>query len=104
MERKDQIDTAIELAAASLGELEKCLGKLDRVNLRDLVELIPQTELHIRMARLRLQAVIDSRRSTDPDQTPVDPIRARRRDSQTGPQTGSTLRMPLPKPDDDKKG
>jgi|SRR6185295_3828304 len=94
---KDPTEVALEEAIEVLLKLEKLLQALDRENLRALVEAIPSTELDMRMARLRLQRVLDSRRPWADEKTPVDPILKRRESSNRI----HTQKMPFPMPPKD---
>lgn len=72
----DSPDATIRDAIDALQKAENLLADLDRAGLlkrldelREAVETFPQTQLDLRMARIRLQSHLGS----DPDKTPVRP-------------------------------
>jgi hypothetical protein len=73
----EQLRMAVQDAIDSVSRLERLLEDIGKENLRNLIELIPQTEHDMRMARIRLQA-LQPRTRTDPDKTPADPLIQRR--------------------------
>lgn len=74
--RLEELESTAVDAIDSIQRLEKLLKDIGRDNLRNLAELLSQTEHDMRMARIRLAALLPRKR-TDPDQTPVDPIMRR---------------------------
>jgi len=73
------------------------LEKLDLDILKNGVESLQAAELDLRMARLRIQAITGLQPPSlisDPDRTPVEPLQARRRSSQS-----ISISIPRPKPD-----
>lgn len=121
-DRDPAVDRAIEDALDQLLRMEKLLTKIDRNklltaletlkkalggidDLQEALEAIPHTELDMRMARLRIQAVTGLQPpslASDPDRTPVDHLQGRK--AATGapkprPETqpGLGVRIPHPK-------
>ena len=73
----------------------EALEALDLKALQEGVELLHHTELDVRMARLRIQAITGIQPPSlvsDPDRTPAEPIQVRRRSS-------ASIAIPRPKPD-----
>jgi hypothetical protein len=121
-ERDPAVDKAIEDALDQLFRMEKLLMKIDRnrllsalenlqkalggiEDLREALEAIPHTELDMRMARLRIQAMTGLQPpslASDPDRTPVEPMQARRASAMSPKakaetQPGLGVRIPQPK-------
>ena len=72
----------------------EALEQIDLSALKEGVETVHHAELDLRMARLRIQAITGIQPPSmvsDPDRTPVEPLQARRRSSQS-------LIIPRPKP------
>jgi hypothetical protein len=121
-ERDPAVDKAIEDALDQLFRMEKLLTKIDRnkilsalenlkkalggiEDLQEALEAIPHTELDMRMARLRIQAITGLQPpslASDPDRTPVEHMQVRRPSSSTFKARGETqpglgTRIPHPK-------